>query len=215
MDGSSEEKKVVDDGAGGKIVTEIKTEANGDFAKVTLTQPNEGKSTIVTVDKKTERTVVQTYQVTGEKEIALQRQITDSKKENLVVPQTIKVNDTTYKVTSIAKNAFKGNDKLTSANTGSNVKTIGAGAFSKNTKLTSATLGKNVKSIGAKAFDGDAKLKTITIQSAKLTKVGKKAFDGIAAKATIRIKGSKKQFNATVAMIQKSGIGKKVRFKRI
>ena len=214
-DGTSQEKKVTELSGGGTVVTETKTEANGDFARVTLTETAEGGSTIVTVDKTTELTQVRTYEVTGEREIVLKKQDTDSKEEKLVVPTTVSVNDVTYKVTSIDKNAFKGNKNLTSADIGNNVRSIGAGAFAKNTSLKSAKLGKKVKVIGANTFNGDSKLKTITIQSKVITKIGKKAFNGIASDAVFRIAGTKKQFNAVKKMIQRSGVGKKVKFKRL
>ncbi len=86
------------------------------------------------------------------------------------VPTTIKVSGVTYKVTSIAKNAFK-NKK----------------------KLTTVTIGKNVTKIGAKAFYGCKKLKKIVIKSTKLKSVGKQAIKGINKRATIDVPNSKKK----------------------
>ena len=57
----------------------------------------------------------------------------------IAVPDSIKINGATYKVTSIAKSAFKNNKKL---------KTV--------------TIGKNVSKIGENVFSGCKKLKTIT-----------------------------------------------------
>ena len=72
------------------------------------------------------------------------------------VPATIKINKKTYKVTSIASDAFNGYDKL-----------------------TSVAIGKNVKKIAKDAFDGCDKLTAITINSKKLTaKKVKDAFSG-------------------------------------
>ena len=90
----------------------------------------------------------------------------NKKKSTVSIPSTIKVDGVTYKVTSIANNAFKNNKKIK--------------------KLT---IGKNVSRIGTKAFYGCKKLKTIAIKTTKLkTKnIGSKAFNGIASKATIKV----------------------------
>ncbi len=93
-----------------------------------------------------------------------------AKKTNtkFTVPDTVKIQERTYAVTKIAKNAFKNNKKL---------KTV--------------TIGKNITEIGANAFSGAKKLKTIKIQSTVLNKVGKKAFKGIDAKAKIKVPKAK------------------------
>ena len=108
----------------------------------------------------------------------------------LTIPATIKANGKAVPVTAIAKNAFKGMDKL-----------------------TTVTIGKNVKSIGAKAFYGCKKLKKITIKSTKLTKktVGSKAFTGIYKKAVIKCPKAKKA--AYKKILLKKGMKKTVKFK--
>ena len=110
--------------------------------------------------------------------------------KTVTVPATIKVGDKTVKVTAIAKNAFKGMDKL-----------------------TTVTIGKNVKSIGARAFYGCKKLKKITIKSTKLTKktVGSKAFTGIYKKAVVKCPKAKKA--AYKKILLKKGMKKTVKFK--
>ena len=84
------------------------------------------------------------------------------------VPSKVKIGNDTYKVTAVAKNAFK-----------------------KNTKLTSVTIGSNVKTIGSYAFYGDSQLKKIIIKSAKLTSAGKNAFKKTYAKMTVKVPKSK------------------------
>ena len=84
------------------------------------------------------------------------------------VPSKVKIGNDTYKVTAVAKNAFK-----------------------KNTKLTSVTIGSNVKTIGSYAFYGDSQLKKITIKSTKLTSAGKNAFKKTYAKMTVKVPKSK------------------------
>ena len=108
----------------------------------------------------------------------------------LTIPATIKANGKAVPVTAIAKNAFKGMDKL-----------------------TTVTIGKNVKTIGAKAFYGCKKLKKITIKSSKLTKktVGSKAFTGIYKKAVVKCPKAKKA--AYKKILLKKGMKKTVKFK--
>lgn len=88
---------------------------------------------------------------------------------------TVSIGGVTYKVTSIAGNAFANNTKLTKAAIGSNVKTIGKKAFYKCTKLKTVTIGKNVTTIGSNAFCGCSKLTTVRMGS-KVTTVSDKAF---------------------------------------
>ena len=77
------------------------------------------------------------------------------------IPNSVKIGNKEYKVTSIASNAFKGCSKL-----------------------KKVTIGKNVGKIGKKAFYGCKGLKEITIQTTKLTKasIGFKAFNNINVK---------------------------------
>ena len=102
-----------------------------------------------------------------------------------------KVSGKNYKVTAIAKNALKGNKKLT--------------------KLT---IGANVKKIGANAFKGCSKLKNIVVKTKKLTKskVGSNAFKGINAKATIKV--PKAKVKAYKKIVKAKGAGKNVNVKK-
>lgn len=88
----------------------------------------------------------------------------------IVIPVSIKINGDNYKVTSIAKNGFKGNKKL-----------------------SKVTIGANIKKIGKNAFLNCSNLKNIVIKTKKLTAktVGKNAFKGINKKAIIKVPGSK------------------------
>lgn len=157
--------------------------------------------------------------------------------KTVTVPSTITVGGIKYKVTSIAKNAFKNNKKITKVTIGKYVKTIGANAFYKCTKLKSVTLGKSVATIGDKvfykctaltkitlpskvakigkqAFYGCKKLKTITVKTKKLTskKMEKQAFKGIHAKATIKVPKSK--YKTYKTLFKKAGVGKKGKYKK-
>lgn len=89
-------------------------------------------------------------------------------KNSVAIPTTVKVDGTTYKVTSIAKNAFKNNKKL-----------------------KKVTVSSNITSIGANAFSGCKSLKNIVIKSTKLKSVGKNAIKGINKKAVIKVPAKK------------------------
>ena len=114
----------------------------------------------------------------------------NKKQTKIVVPDTIKINGVTYKVTSIAKNAFKNNKKL---------KTV--------------TVGKNVSKMGANVFTGCKKLKTITIKSTKLTAktLSKSTFKGITKAKTIKV--PKKKLSAYKKLFKNSGLSAKVKVK--
>ncbi len=110
----------------------------------------------------------------------------------VTIPSSIKENGLTYKVTSIAKNAFKG-DK----------------------KLKSVVIDSHITHIGKKAFYGCKNLKKITIKSTHLTKksVGAKAFKGIHKKAVIKVPKSK--FKSYKKILKARGVGKKAKYKKI
>lgn len=87
---------------------------------------------------------------------------------SVTVPDTVKIQGKSYKVTSVAENAFKGCKKL-----------------------KSVTVGKNVTSIGKNAFNDCSGLKKITVKTAKLKSVGKNALKGIHKKAAIKVPKSR------------------------
>lgn len=89
---------------------------------------------------------------------------TSGAKGSVVIPDTVMVNDVTYKVTSVGKGAFKNNKKM-----------------------TKVTIGKNVTKINADAFSGCKSLKTITVKSKNINSVGKNAFKGIKSNAKIKV----------------------------
>ena len=109
------------------------------------------------------------------------------------VPAAIKSADgkTIFRVTGIAKNAFR-----------------------KNTKLAKVVLGGNLAKIGANAFAGCKNLKTIKIVSTSLTKksVGKNVFKGIHKKAVIKV--PKKKLKAYQKFLKGKGQAKSVKIKK-
>ncbi len=113
--------------------------------------------------------------------------------KTIKIPDTVKdKNGIVYKVTTVGKNAVKGNKKVTGITVGKNVTNIKDNAFANCTKLTKVTINSTVlATIGKTVFSGDKKLGTITIKSAKLKKVGKNALKD--TKKNITIKVPKKQ----------------------
>lgn len=84
-----------------------------------------------------------------------------------------------YKVTAVAKNAFRGNTKITRVTVGDYVTSIEKNAFSGCTNLKTVTLGKAVKTIGESAFAEDRKLTEVVIpENSQLEIIEKKAFKG-------------------------------------
>lgn len=111
-------------------------------------------------------------------------------KGTVIVPDTVEVNGTTYKVTSIEKKAF---------GTGKKIKTI--------------ILGKNVKTIKKDAFAGCKTLRKIIVKTKKLTKktVAKKAFRGV--RKNVRIIVPKKKKQAYKKFFYQRGLNKKVKIR--
>ena len=108
--------------------------------------------------------------------------------KKIIVPNTIKLKNITYKVTA-----------------------IGDAAFQNYKQATSAKIGKNVFTIGRNAFAGCKKLKKINIKSKVLKSVGKTAFKGIHKKAQIKV--PKKKLKKYKKILKKKGQGKKVKIK--
>ncbi len=134
----------------------------------------------------------------------LKYKVTDAKKKTVSVTGaakknlssiTVKANVTykgvSYKITSVAQNAFKNNKKLTKVAIGDNVASIGNKAFYNNKKLKTVVLGKRVASIGKQAFNKDSKLNKITVKSTSLKSIGKNACKGIHKNAKIQVPKSK------------------------
>lgn len=134
-----------------------------------------------------------TYQVTkaGAKEGCVA--YTKAKKNvkgSVTIPAAVTIDGVTYKVTSIAANAFKGNKKI-----------------------TKVTIGKNIEKIGKNAFYGCKKLSSITFKTTKLkaSKVGKNAFKGVKAKVTVKMpKNKAKDYKK---WLKKKGIPANAKFK--
>ena len=106
------------------------------------------------------------------------------------IPDTVKKNGASYKVTEIAKNALKGKTSIQEVTIGKYVKKIGGNAFKNCTKLRTLTIGSGVTTIGENAFYGCTSLNILTIPS-KVTKIGKSAFENCEALFSITIRSTK------------------------
>lgn len=115
--------------------------------------------------------------------------ITNKKAASVTIPSKVRLGGVTYRVTSVAANAFK------------NYK-----------KLKKVTIGANIITIGKQAFSGCKKLKTITVKSKSIKKIGSKSFKGINKKA--RIKVPKAKLKAYKKLFKKSGAAKSVKIKK-
>ena len=71
---------------------------------------------------------------------------------DIVIPEKVDYNGTSYNVTSIGNSAFYGCSGLTSVTIPSSVTSIGQGAFYGCSGLTSVTIGSGVKFISGQAF---------------------------------------------------------------
>lgn len=105
----------------------------------------------------------------------------------VVMPKNIKIKSKSgknkgtysYKVTAVAKNAFKGCQRIREVTIGENVITLGSSSFSGCTGIQKVTLGKSVKTIGESAFAGDYSLTKVVIpKNSKLEVIKKNAFAG-------------------------------------
>ena len=191
--------------------SEGKVEITDKNSVVILAEPAK-KGTILTETKSGT-----TYKVTGSdpKKPEMEYKAPKNKKETkVVIPDTVTIDGVEYAVTSIAKNAFKNNKKLTKVKIGRNVKSIGESAFSGCKKLSKVELDVNLTKIGKNAFRNCKRLKTITIKSTKLNKknVGKGAFKGISSKAVFKVPKSK--LAAYRKLFRSKGLSKKARFKK-
>ena len=115
----------------------------------------------------------------------------NKKKSVVTIPATVKIGGVTYKVTSIAKNAFKNNRYI-----------------------KRLTIEKNVEKIGARAFYGCKKLKNITLKTTKLKtkKIGTAAFEKTPSSAKIKV--PKKKLKAYKTMLLKKGVSKKAKIQK-
>ena len=112
---------------------------------------------------------------------------TDITLKKLVIPDTVRVDGVTYKVTAVVPDACENMTELTSVKIGKNVRMLGNKAFLNCVKLKTVTGGEGLVTIGQFAFYGDKSLVEFTI-GAKVKKIGKSAFQNCSSLKTIDIK---------------------------
>ena len=159
------------------------------------------------------------------------------KKASVRIPDTIKVNGVTCKVTGISANAFKNNKSLKSVTIGRNVTVIGTNAFYGCKKLSKVSGGNgivkigrrafancislskitipgSVRSIGKQAFCNCKKLSSITIKTSTLSgkTVGSKAFAGTYKKPTVKVPA--KQMKAYKKLLKARGMSSKAVYRK-
>lgn len=135
----------------------------------------------------------------------------------VVIPKSVKIRSKSgknkgtysYKVTAVAKNAFKGCKKISRVTVGNHVTSIGKNAFSGCTNIKKVTIGKAVKTIGESAFEGDKKLTEVVIpKNSRLETIGKKAFKGCKKLKKINFDNAQKLRKIGEGAFEDTAVGK-------
>lgn len=154
----------------------------------------------------------ETYKVTSAKNKTVAVVSTKATSKTLAIASTVKKNNVTYKVTSVADNAFKNNKKITAVKGGKYVTAIGKNAFYKAGNLKTVSLdSKSIKTIGKSTFEGDKNLKTITLKTKSLKTIGSNALKGIYKKAVVKVPSSKVKTYKKLITAKKVGAPKTIK----
>ena len=108
---------------------------------------------------------------------------------DVVIPEKVDYNGTSFAVTSIGQGAFSNCSSLASVTIPNSVTSIGQSAFSYCSGLTSVVIPSSVTSIGGGAFFNCSSLTSVTIQSG-VTSIGQSAFEGCSGLASVTIPSS-------------------------
>lgn len=108
---------------------------------------------------------------------------------NIVIPESVSVNDTVYSVTGIKHHAFQGCDELESVVIPNSVKQIGYAGFAECTSLTGITIPAGVELIGKYAFAYCSGLKQIIIEGNPV--IDETAFIGCGTDLEVIMAGNK------------------------
>lgn len=142
----------------------------------------------------------------------------NKKTVSAIIPDIVTIDGITYKVTSLANNAFKNNSKLATVVIGKNVTVIGNSAFQNCTSLKKVVIPSKVIKIGSKAFYGCKKLTSIIIKTTKLkTKtLGSKVFTKAGSKnyKKLNVKVPKKKLKSYKILLRRKGLSSKAKVKK-
>ena len=127
-----------------------------------------------------------TYITTSKSTVEVTKSSSGSYSGDIVIPETVVLNGTTYTVTSIGESAFAKCKDVTSVYIPNTVKKIGITAFSNCSSLTKIKIPNSVTSLGDGAFDSCSKLKSATISNA-IKKLGVGVFQHCHALASVNI----------------------------
>ncbi len=176
-----ETKKTVTQTEGKTVTTNTEKKGNGAKKSVsetvyddgstlvkTFEQKKNGKGTYSVVSNDGENTSTTSYSMSKNGEFSVTGKTPDAK-GNVVIGSSVKAGGVKHTVTSIAKNAFAGNDDLKSIKLGKKVKKIGAGAFAGCDNLTNIIFNGKVTTIEKGAFEGITEL-TINLSYVKTKK---------------------------------------------
>ena len=107
----------------------------------------------------------------------------------VVIPESVEHEGTTYSVTSIGGSAFSGCSGLTSVTIPNSVESIEGSAFSGCSGLTSVTIPNSVKIIGIYVFQNCSSLTSVTIPNS-VTSIGSYAFAGCSGLTSVTVPNS-------------------------
>lgn len=128
------------------------------------------------------------YKVGANKTVSYTKPVPSAKgAADVVIPDSIKINGKTYKVTSVAKKAFANNQAVKTVKVGKYVTSIGEAAFKGCTSFQSVNLSR-ATSIGKEAFKGCTMLKTVKSVS-KVKTVSQGAFYGCQSLTSVSFPG--------------------------
>lgn len=172
-------------------------------------QKNEGSTVYPVGTTLTDSQTNGLYMVTEEGASVAYVQNLNKKAVSASVPATVTFGNITYKVTSIAANAFSGCKKLKTVSIGKNVTAMGNNAFKKCTALKKVIIPTRVTTIGKNAFAGCKKLKKVIVKTKVLRKIGKNAFKGINKAAKIKV--PKRNLTVYKKLFKKAKLAKSVK----
>ena len=159
---------------------------SGNESKIVKTEEFEDHGfTVIRATMKNESRLLFVVQKNNPQEVEVYSDYDQTLKGDLVIPEKVTCNKTTYKVTSIGEEAFEFSD-LTSVNLPNSITRIGEEAFYGCRNLTSIVIPNCVSIIGPYAFDECEALASITIPSG-LTIIESGVFGGCKALSSITI----------------------------